>query len=94
MKFKDRHPGPFKARTGSVFDTKTGQYIAYCNRVHHASLLDAEANAKHIAEALNGANWLETSLTRVKGVLVIMETEHVRAAQAEMMYDARKKVEA
>ena len=51
--FLDEHQGPFEARNGSVFDQRTGQYIAYCCGNHNGCKLSAPRNAMAIAVALN-----------------------------------------
>ena len=51
--FHAHHEGPFQARNGSVFDQRTGQYIAYCCGNHNGCKLSPHRNAKAIADALN-----------------------------------------
>jgi len=53
--FFEEHEGPFQARNGSVFDQRTGQYIAYCCGNHNGCKLSPHRNAKAIADALNKA---------------------------------------
>jgi len=45
--------GLFEARTASVMDKSNGMYVVYCPWDHHGVSLQADDNAKDVAEALN-----------------------------------------
>ena len=57
----------YEARSGSVIDTETGTYIAYCPFDHHGFKLDGRKNAKEIACTLNA--YYDTVSKKEEGVI-------------------------